>query len=102
MIQPTSKSDLKRECLYLCNLDVKKAEQMYDFLVKDMPSLPEVPPAQKTFVQNFGEQANGVLDWLRKNEDVLGQGWEFIQKIIASRKGGPTIPAGQPLEPINP
>lgn len=100
MIQPTSKSDLKRECLYLCNLDVAKAEKMYDFLVKDMPTLPEIPPAQKGFVQNFGEQANGVLSWFRENEDVFTKGFDFIQRIIASRKGG-SIPPSAPLPPIN-
>lgn len=101
MIQPTSKSELKQSCLMLCNLDVAKAEKMYDFLVKDMPDIPEVPPAQKTFVQNFGEQANGVLGWIRENQDVFSQGWEFVQKIIASRKGAPAITPGQPLPPIN-
>ena len=100
MIKPTSKSELKQSCLMLANLDVDKAERMYDFLVKDMQEIPEVPPAQKNFITNFGEQANGVLGWFRENEDVFTKGFEFIQRIIASRKGG-TLPAGNPLPPIN-
>lgn len=98
MIRPTSKSDLKRECLYLCNLDVEKAEKMYDFLVKDMDSIPEIAPAQKSFMENVGEQANGVFSWLRENEDMLSRGAEFIKGIFQK---SPAKPA-EPLPTINP
>lgn len=101
MIKPTSKSALKRECLYLCNLNVEKAERMYNFLVKDMESIPDIEPAQKPFLQNFGEQASGIFGWLRENQDMLGQGIDFIRGIIASRKGGSAIPPATPLPPIN-
>ena len=97
MIRPTSKSALKRECLYLCNLDVQKAERMYDFLVKDMQGIPDVEPEAKTFIQNFGEQAAGVLGWLRENRDMLGDGFDFIRGLV-SRKG--STPAA-PLPQIN-
>ena len=98
MIKPTSKSELKSECLYLCNLNVEKAEKMYDFLVKDMQDIPDIEPAQKPFIQNFGEQASGVFQWLRDNQDMLGQGVDFIRGIISSRKGTPPT---TPLPPIN-
>ena len=81
----------------LCNLNVEKAEKMYDFLVKDMSDIPDVEPAQKSFLQNFGEQANGVIGWLRENQDMIGQGVDFVRGIIASRKGTPA----PPLPPIN-
>ena len=97
MIRPTSKSALKRECLYLCNLNVEKAEKMYDFLIKDMQGVPDVEPEAKTFIQNFGEQANGVFGWLRENKDMLEDGVNFIKGIV-SRKG--SAPA-TPLPPIN-
>ena len=98
MIRPTSKSALKRECLYLCNLNVEKAEKMYDFLIKGMSGIPDVEPEVKSFVQNFGEQADGVLGWLRKNKDVLGDGLDFIKGVMNSRKGTTTPSA---LPPIN-
>ena len=100
MIKPTSKSELKQSCLMLANLDVDKAERMYDFLVKGMNEIPEVPPAEKSFMANFGEQANGVMSWFRENEDFLTKGYEFIQRIIASRKGV-AVPPSEPLPPIN-
>ena len=99
MIKPTSKSALKKECLYLCNLNVEKAEKMYDFLVKDMKDIPDVEPTQKPFLQNFGEQATSVIGWLRDNQDVLGQGVDFIKGIVASRSG--KVPPATPLPPIN-
>ena len=98
MIKPTSKAALKRECLYLSNLDVDKAERMYDFLVKDM-DIPDVEPASRSFVQNFGEQASGVFGWFRENQDMIGQAVDFIKGIVSSRKGG--TPPAAPLPPIN-
>ena len=100
MIKPTSKAALKQQCLYLSRLDVGKAEKMYEFLVKDVAdSIPDVEPASRSFIQNFGEQANGVFGWLRENQDMLGQGVDFIKGIIKGRKGVPA-PA-EPLPPIN-
>lgn len=99
MIRPTSKAALKQQCLFLANLDVEKAEKMYDFLIKDMEEIPAVEPASRSFMQNFGDQANGVVGWLRENKDILGQGVDFVRGIIASRKGG--VPPANPLPPIN-
>ena len=98
MIKPTSKAALKSQALYLCRLDVEKAEKMYDFLIKGMEDIPDVEPESKSFIANLGEQANGVFKWLRENEDMLGQGVKVVQNIIASRKG---TPPSAPLPPIN-
>lgn len=95
MIKPTSKATLKRECLYLCHLDVDKAEKMYNFLVKDMTQLPDVEPEQRPFIQNFGKQAGDVLSWFRKNQDMLAQGADLLRGIF-----GKKVPAS-PLPPIN-
>ena len=97
MIKPTSKAALKQQCLYLSHLDVDKAQKMYDFLIKDMEDIPSIDAAQKSFIENFGEQANGVIGWLRNNEDMLGKTVDFVKGVIASRKGN----AVTPLPPIN-
>lgn len=98
MIKPTSKSALKQQCLYLARMDVEKAEKMYEFLIRDMEELPAIDPAQKSWMQNVGGQVSDVFDWIRNNQDMLGQGWEVIKGIIAKRKG---IPPATPLPPIN-
>ena len=99
MIKPTSKYELKQSCLMLCNLNIEKAEKMYDFLIKDMEEIPAVEPASRSFIQNFGDQANGVVGWFRENKDIIGEGVDFVRGIIASRKGG--TPPASPLPPIN-
>lgn len=96
MIKPTSKSELKQSCLMLANLDVDKAKKLYDFLVQDMTDIPDIPPVQKSFIQNFGEQANGVFGWIRENQDILSQGYEIVRGILNKK-----VP-GKPLPPINP
>ena len=100
MIKPTSKAELKRTCLYMSNLDVDKATKMYNFLIDGLENIPDVEPTSKPFIQNFGEQANGIFDWIRKNEDVMKQGVNMVRGIIESRKGVPTTPT-TPLPPIN-
>ena len=101
MIKPTSKAALKQSCLFLSNLDVEKAEKMYDFLVKDVADeIPAVEPASRSFVQNIGEQASGLMAWIRENQDVLAQAGDFVRGIFAGRKGA-APGAGTPLPPIN-
>ena len=82
----------------LCNLNVEKAEKMYDFLIKGSEDIPDVEPASKPFLKNLGEQANGIFGWLRENKDMLEEGVVFVRGILS--KGGKTPPAS-PLPPIN-
>lgn len=97
MIKPTSKAELKRQCLYLSNLDVDKAEKMYNFLVKDV-DIPDVEPSSKPFIQNFGEQASGVFGWFRENQDMIGQAVDFVRGIVSKKGGAAPV---TPLPPIN-
>ena len=82
----------------LCNLDVDKAERMYDFLVKDIDDIPTVDPSEKSFVQSFGDSANSILAWIRENQDILSQGVDLIRGFS---KRGSTI-AQEALPKINP
>ena len=95
MIKPTSKAALKSQCLYLCRLDVDKAEKMYDFLIKGIDNIPEVEPESKTFIKNFGDQANGVLGWFKENQDILKDGINLFRGLLSKK-----TPA-TPLPPIN-
>ena len=95
MIKPTSKAELKRQCLLLSNLDVDKAAKMYDFLIDGLEDIPAVEPTSKPFLQNFGEQASGVLGWFRDNQDVLSQGVSLIRGIIGKKGAVPAAPLPQ-------
>ena len=92
MIKPTSKAALKQQCLFLSNLDVEKAERMYDFLIKDMDEIPAVEAGRKSFMENFGEQANGIMGWFRENQDVLSKGVELIRGIVAKKAPATALP----------
>lgn len=99
MVKPTSKYALKQQCLMLCNLKVKESEEMYDFLIKGMEdSIPDVEPSQKSFIQNFGDSANGVLGWFRENQDILSQGIDMVKGLLSKGKPATTV---TPLPPIN-
>lgn len=98
MIKPTSKASLKQQCLFLSNLNVEKAEKMYDFLIKDMEEIPAVEPASRSFLQNVGDGATNIMDWLRENQDVIGQGVDFVKGLVARKGAAPA----EPLPPINP
>ena len=95
MIKPTSKYELKQSCLMLSNLNIEKAEKMYDFMVKGMEDIPAVPPEQKSFLDNFKAQSGEIFGWLRENEDVLTRGAGFIKGLFSKK-----APA-EPLPPIN-
>lgn len=95
MIKPTSKYELKQSCLYLCNLNIEKAEKMYDFMIKGMEEMPNIPPAQMSFLDNLKQQSGEVFGWLRENEDVLTKGAEFVKGLFSKK-----APA-EPLPPIN-
>jgi len=97
IIKPTSKASLKQASLFLSNLDIDKAERMYEFLVKDMKDLPDVEPESKPTLSNIKEQAGSIFGWIRENEDVLTKGVSIIRGII-----GKKAPAAAPLPPINP
>lgn len=99
MIKPTSKAALKQQCLYLCNLEVEKADKMYEFLIKDIgDSIPDIEPTQKPLIQNIGDSANGILGWFKENQEVLSQAVDMIKGFIGKGKASPS---NAPLPPIN-
>lgn len=99
MIKPTSKVALKQQCLMLCNLKVEEADKMYDFLMKDLvDSIPDIEPSQRSFIQNIGDSANGVLGWVRENKDVLSQVVGTVKDILSKGKTSASV---TPLPPIN-
>lgn len=92
-IVPTSKMSLKMSCIRACNNDVAKAAELYDFLSKDIESLPDFdvrPPS--TFEQIKGI-AGDIFGWVDQNQDKIVGAYNFIQSV---RTGAPVgaPPAG--------
>jgi hypothetical protein len=101
-IRPTSKATLKLQCLFACRGDINEAEKLYDYFAKDMPELPDYDPVQPTWIDNTKETVNGLMGWLKENQDTLAQGYEFVANVIKRRGAPPAIEAEPtPLPPIN-
>lgn len=102
-IRATSKSSLKLQCLFCAKGDLKEAKELYDFFAADMPNLPDYDPVPPTWVDNTKETVNGLMSWLRENQDTLAQGYDFIRSIIQRRGALPDVNPvdATPLPPIN-
>ena len=102
-IRPTSKATLKIQCLFACKGDIDESNKLYDYFAKDMPELPDFDPVQPSWIDNTKETVNGLMGWLRENQDTLAQGYEFIRNIVQSRNLPPTASQSieAPLPPIN-
>lgn len=88
-MQPTSKFDLKMQCMAIAKGDVDQAEKMYDFLTKDLqlPDITVPPPTRMEQVKNL---AGGFFGWVKENKDDLISAYNFIQNI---RHGLPINPS---------
>ena len=98
-IVPTSKMSLKMSCIRACGKDIKAAEQLYDFFVKDMPGLPDfdvVPPSpMKQAVDMIGK----AFGWIDKNQDKLAGYYNLFQQM---RTGNPVPPPVQDVSGVPP
>lgn len=102
-IRATSKSSLKLQCLFCAKGDLKEAKELYDFFVGDMPELPDHDPVPPTWQQSTAQTVNGIMAWVKENQDTLAQAYDFIQGIIKRRGASePIAPAIETqLPPIN-
>ena len=91
-ITPTSKTSLKRQCLYAAKGNLKEAKELYDFFADDLKDLPDYDPVPKTWQQNTAETVNGVLSWVKENQGALAQGLEFVRAAIANKGIPPMAP----------
>ena len=104
-IKPTSRATLKMQCLFACKGDIEESGRLYDYFAKDMPELPDYDPVAPTWMDNTKETVNGVMGWLKENQDTLAQGYEFIRGLVQRRGAAPAGEAAgtmvDALPPIN-
>lgn len=99
----TSKASLKQQCLYFSGGSIKEAKELYDFLIADMPGLPDTDPVPPSWQENTKDTMNGIMTWIKKNKDTLAQGIDFVRSTFSKN---PLFPAAaeEPspaLPPIN-
>lgn len=96
IIQTTSKDTLKRTALFACGGDVKQAEEIYNFFVKDMPNMPDYDTMPPTFMEQAKNTIGGVLGWVDENQDKLVGYWNIIQQMRGGGNIPPTTPTNLP------
>lgn len=96
LIQTTSKDALKRTALFACGGDVKAAEEIYNFFIKDMPNMPDFDTIPPTFMEQAKNTIGGVLGWVDENQDKLVGYWNIIQQMRGGGNIPPTTPTNLP------
>lgn len=103
-IRPTSKATLKMQCIFATKGDIDEANKLYDYFARDMPELPDYDPVQPNWVDNTKDAVNGLMGWVKENQDTLAQAYEFVRGIVQG-KAMPAIGveeiAETPLPDIN-
>lgn len=101
--RPTSKAQLLQVAMWYHRGDTEKAQKMVDFYTKNM-ELPDYDPVPPTWQESTKNTINGLIGWVKENQDTLAQGYQFIQEVV-SRRGLPPISTQAeqvtPLTPIN-
>ena len=99
-ITPTSKTSLKRQCLYAAKGNLKEARELYDFFAEDLKDLPDNDPTPLTWQQNTANTINGVMAWFKENQGALIQGVEFVRNAIANKGIPPMTTASSNLNSL--
>ena len=102
LIRTTSKEAIKRTALMACGNDIKKATEIYDFFVKDIPDLPATDPIMPSTLDQVKETAVSVFQWGKDNQDQIIGGINFILKMIGKNPIGlpATLVEMPPAPPI--
>ena len=79
-ILPTSKYDLKMQCIGIAKGNIDEAEKLYNFLAGDL-NIPDVTVPPPTRVQQLKETAGSLFGWLKENQGDLVKAYNFIQAV---------------------
>lgn len=81
---PTSKMALKLSCLNACGNDIGKANELYEYMTKDLKDLPDTEPTVPSGIQRFKTGADDIIGWVTDHKDLIQQGIGLLQGL---RKG---------------
>lgn len=104
-IIPTSKFDLKMQCIAIARGNVDEAERLYSFLAGDI-NIPDVTPSTPSVMQQIKETAGGIFGFVKENQGDFVQAYNFIQSVrngvpIESAANAAQV-AGTQLPPLTP
>lgn len=84
-IVPTSKYDLKMQCMAIAKGNLEEAGKLYNFLAKDL-NIPDVIHPKPTVMQQIKETAGSLFGFVKDNQNDFVQAYNYIQAI---RTGSP-------------
>lgn len=96
----SSKASLKQFCLIATQCDVEKAQQLYDFLIKDMDELPMFDPVKPTTMESIKATAGDIFSFIKENQDGIAQGVDFIKSLFSKRAAAVSSPNSIPANPL--
>lgn len=89
-IVPTSKFDLKMQCIAIAKGNIDEADRLYEFLAGDL-NIPDVTPPAPTLMQQIKETAGSFFGFVKENQGDFVQAYNYIQAI---RNGAPLQASG--------
>lgn len=93
-IRTTSKLSLKLSCLDACGMDVRRAEELYQYIASGLESLPDFDAVPMSTFEQVKKGAEEVFGWLGQHRDELAQGVEFVRGL---RGGKPVKEAAESI-----
>lgn len=101
LIRTTSKEALKRSALLVCGNDIKKASELYDFFIKDIPDLPATDPVLPNTFDQIKETAVNVFQWGEQNQDKIIGAINMVLSMMGKSPigGAPVAPVEVPPPP---
>ncbi len=79
---PTSKFDLKMQCLAIANGNVDEAMKLYAFVADDL-NIPDIATPPPTTMQQVKAIAGNVFGWVKENKDDIVGIYDFIKSMRA-------------------
>lgn len=106
-MRPTSKATLKQMCLLAANGDLEKAQNIYDYMIKDMEDMPLFDTPQPSVMQQVKQGIGETMQWLGQNQEEIFV-WADLLKGMFSKNGNSgassvpnvPIPTQQKVNPI--
>ena len=77
---PTSKFDLKIQCMAMAHGNVEEAEKLYNFLAGDL-NIPDVTPPAPSVMQQVKESVGSLFGFVKENQNDIMQAYNLIQSI---------------------
>ena len=97
---PTSKAELKIQCLQAAKFNVEEAEKLYNFMIKDMEELPIFQPQKQSVVMQTKDIIVDGFKWANDNQEQI-LNWVGFFKGLFNKGGGGDVPPGNAVPNIN-